>query len=118
MGALKAVTIEAAYSWKMEKKIGSIEPGKDANLTILMDNPLTVESKSLKNIKVWGTMFEGKVFPVPASGAKAPAKSAKKTTSHKVVPARLISSKHKAHLGHHAGCVCDTNRKFINALYK
>jgi len=135
MGALKAVTIEAAYSWKMEKKIGSIEAGKDANLTILMDNPLTVESKSLKNIKVWGTMFEGKVFPVPASGAKAPAKSAKKTTSHKVVPARLISSKqtkstqavhastatckeHKTHSGHHAGCVCDTNRKFINALYK
>lgn len=63
-GALKAVTIEAAYSLKLEDQIGSIESGKLANFTILSDNPITCDPLKIKDIKVWGTVVEGKKQPV------------------------------------------------------
>jgi predicted amidohydrolase YtcJ len=62
--ALRGVTIEAAYSLKLENEVGSITPGKRANLTILADNPLTVAADRIKDIKVWGTVMEGRVLPV------------------------------------------------------
>ena len=63
--ALKAVTIDAAYSIQQEKKVGSIEIGKDANLTVLEQSPYEVRPEKLKDIGVWGTMLEGRVQPVP-----------------------------------------------------
>lgn len=63
--AMRAITIEAAYSWRRENLIGSIKPGKIANLTVLEADPYKVDPKKLKDIVVWGTMFEGKVYPVP-----------------------------------------------------
>ncbi|MGL5417838.1 MAG: amidohydrolase, partial [Plesiomonas shigelloides] len=62
--ALKAITIDAAYSIQMEKRVGSIETGKDANLTILKQSPYEVAPESLKDIPVWGTMLEGRMQPV------------------------------------------------------
>jgi len=64
LGALKAVTIDAAYSLKVEGSMGSIERGKLANFTILADNPLTVDPTKVKDIGVWGTVVEGRVQPV------------------------------------------------------
>lgn len=61
--ALRAVTIEAAYSWRMEDELGSITPGKVANLTVLGDDPYTVDPARLHEIPVLGTMFEGRWFP-------------------------------------------------------
>jgi len=61
--ALRGVTIEAAYSLKMEDEIGSIVPGKRANLTVLDENPLSVDPTAIRDIKVHGTVMEGKVFP-------------------------------------------------------
>ncbi len=63
--ALKAVTLDAAYSMQMEKTLGSIEIGKLANLTVLAENPLRVDPMSIKDIKVWGTLHEGRVLPAP-----------------------------------------------------
>lgn len=63
--ALKAVTIDAAYSIQLEKRVGSIEVGKDANLSILEQSPYAVAPEKLKDIAVWGTMLEGRVQPVP-----------------------------------------------------
>jgi hypothetical protein len=82
--ALKAVTIDAAYSIQMEKRVGSIEVGKDANLSILDQSPDAVAPEKLKDIQVWGTMLEGRVQPVggkqpkatPAVKGKAPLKAA------------------------------------------
>jgi predicted amidohydrolase YtcJ len=82
--ALKAITIDAAYSIQMEKRVGSIEVGKDANLTVLMQSPYEVASEELKDVQVWGTMLEGRVQPVggklprvtPAVKGKAPLKAA------------------------------------------
>ncbi|MGL6224232.1 MAG: amidohydrolase, partial [Steroidobacteraceae bacterium] len=71
--ALKAVTIDAAYSIQMEKRVGSIEVGKDANLSILEQSPYAVAPEKLKDIGVWGTMLEGRVQPasVPTTDAAA-----------------------------------------------
>ena len=78
--ALRAVTIEAAYSWQKENELGSIAPGKIANFTVLEQNPLTVEPMKLKDVPIWGTVFEGRLFPItkkstaslmPASGHPA-----------------------------------------------
>lgn len=69
--ALRAITIEAAYSWRKEHQIGSIAPGKIANFTILEKDPYEVRAIDLKDVPVWGTVFEGRVFPVPESMKRA-----------------------------------------------
>jgi predicted amidohydrolase YtcJ len=69
--ALRGVTIEAAYSLKLEDEIGTISPGKRANLTILDANPLTVEAMEIRNIGVWGTVMEGRVLPAGTAERKA-----------------------------------------------
>ncbi|MDX2037747.1 MAG: amidohydrolase [Isosphaeraceae bacterium] len=61
--ALRAVTLDAAYSLGMDKEIGSIASGKLANLTILGDNPVTCAPAKIKDIAVWGTVMEGRVLP-------------------------------------------------------
>jgi len=61
---LRAVTIEAAYSWRREDTLGSIAPGKIANFTILEEDPYAIAPEQLKDIPIWGTVFEGKSFPV------------------------------------------------------
>ena len=66
--ALRAVTIEAAYSWGKEHELGSIAPGKIANFTVLDEDPYAVAPERLKDVAIWGTVFEGRVFPiVPAA---------------------------------------------------
>ncbi len=69
--ALRAITIDAAYSIQLEKRVGSIEPGKDANLTILEASPFDVEPETIKDIAVWGTMLEGRLQIVEKSGIQA-----------------------------------------------
>jgi hypothetical protein len=61
LGALRAVTIEAAYSLQLEQDVGSIEPGKLANFTVLSDNPVTGDPLKIKDIDVWGTVLEGRM---------------------------------------------------------
>lgn len=69
--ALRGVTIEAAYSLKLEDEVGTISPGKRANFTVLADNPLAVDPLKIKDIAVWGTVMEGRVLPAPQSTRKA-----------------------------------------------
>lgn len=61
--ALRAITLDAAYSIRMEDRVGSIEVGKDANLTVLDESPLAVDPDHIKDIGVWGTMLEGRLQP-------------------------------------------------------
>lgn len=61
--ALRAITIEAAYSWRMEDELGSIVRGKIANFTILAEDPYAVDPARLNRIPVLGTVFEGRWFP-------------------------------------------------------
>ncbi len=62
--ALRGITIEAAYSWGQEDRLGSIKTGKVANFTIPEQDPYKVDVKKLKDIPIYGTVFEGKVFPI------------------------------------------------------
>jgi predicted amidohydrolase YtcJ len=48
----------------MEDEIGSIVAGKRADFTVLDDDPFEVPPEDLANINVWGTVFEGRVFPL------------------------------------------------------
>ena len=64
VGALKAVTLNAAYSLQLENEVGSIESGKLANFTILSDNPVTCDASKIRDIEVWGTVQEGRVLPI------------------------------------------------------
>lgn len=57
--ALHAVTMGAAYLMEQEHMIGSIEVGKLADMAILDQNPLEVDKKDVKNIKVHATMLGG-----------------------------------------------------------
>lgn len=90
--ALRAITIEAAYSWRKEDLLGSIKAGKIANLTVLEQDPYQVDPKKLKDIPVWGTVFEGKVYPVPAENKRAlvrddrPVKARLATLYHHAAP--------------------------------
>ena len=62
--ALRAVTIEAAYSWRLEHELGSITPGKAATFTVLGDDPYRVDPGLLGDIEILGTVYEGRWFPV------------------------------------------------------
>jgi predicted amidohydrolase YtcJ len=62
--ALRAVTIDAAQSLRLETELGSIAPGKFANFTILETDPFDVEADAIKDIGIWGTVLEGEMFPV------------------------------------------------------
>jgi len=61
--ALRAVTIEAAYSWRLEDSLGSISPGKVANFTVLSEDPYSVDPLRLGDIQVLGTVYEGRWVP-------------------------------------------------------
>ena len=62
--ALRAITLEAARAIRMEAEIGSIEVGKRADFTVLDDDPLEVPVEELAGLGIWGTVFEGRVFPI------------------------------------------------------
>jgi predicted amidohydrolase YtcJ len=57
--ALKAVTAYAAFQIKEDKTKGTLEEGKLADLVILEKNPLKVDPKTIKDIRVMETIKEG-----------------------------------------------------------
>ena len=62
--ALRAITIDAAFVLGMEDEIGSIRAGKRADFTVLEADPFEEPAESLKDIPLWGTVFEGRPFPI------------------------------------------------------
>ncbi|MEW6998191.1 amidohydrolase [Colwelliaceae bacterium BS250] len=60
--ALEAVTIHAAYQNFEEDSKGTIEVGKRADLVVLADNPLTVDTMKIKDITVLETIKDGKTI--------------------------------------------------------
>ncbi|RUA07003.1 MAG: amidohydrolase [Flavobacteriia bacterium] len=59
--AMKAITIMAARTLQLGDKIGSIKVGKDANFTLLKENPFKVNPMQIKDIFVVGSIYHGKV---------------------------------------------------------
>ena len=61
--ALRTITLGAAYTFKLDGEIGSIECGKRADFAVLEDDPLEIAPERLKDVRVWGTVQGGRVFP-------------------------------------------------------
>lgn len=61
MDALRLCTSRAAYSCFREKELGTITPGKYADLIVLDADPLKVEPEALKDIEVEMTLLNGKI---------------------------------------------------------
>ncbi len=59
--ALRMYTIDAAYCSGGEKIKGSIEAGKLADLTVLSDDPLAINTNKIKDVKVELTIINGKI---------------------------------------------------------
>ena len=64
--ALHAITLGAAYTLKLDHRVGSIEVGKFADFAVLDEDPLRVEPVRLKDIRVHATVRGGTVFENPA----------------------------------------------------
>ena len=57
--ALRLVSTSAAYAIGMESVVGSLEPGKFADMVILSENPLTVDPDLLHEMRVRVTIVGG-----------------------------------------------------------
>lgn len=62
--ALHAITLGAAFTLHMDQEVGSIEAGKRADFAVLEDDPEEIGAAKLKDVRVWGTVQGGRVFPV------------------------------------------------------
>jgi len=62
--ALRAVTIDAAWNLRLEDEVGSIRAGKRADFAVLGDDPVDVGVEGLRDIPIWGTVFEGVPYPI------------------------------------------------------
>jgi predicted amidohydrolase YtcJ len=58
--ALKAMTLWAAWQHYEDDKKGSLTVGKLADMSILADNPMTIDRDKLAEIKVTSTWKEGR----------------------------------------------------------
>ncbi len=65
--ALRAITLGAAYTLKLDAETGSIEAGKRADFAVLEDDPLKIAPERLKDVRVWGTVQGGRVFRAEAA---------------------------------------------------
>ena len=70
--AMRMVTIDAAYVIGLENKVGSIEPGKYADFTVLNDDPMTVPKAKIKDIPIVGTVLGGRYIPVSETSHERP----------------------------------------------
>jgi predicted amidohydrolase YtcJ len=59
--ALRAYTLDAAYACHWERSLGSLTPGKLADLAVLADDPRGVEPSRIAGIPVRATMVAGEV---------------------------------------------------------
>lgn len=59
--ALRAYTAAAARQLFLENRIGSLEPGKDADIAVWDRNPYATPPAGLKEMKCEMTLFQGKV---------------------------------------------------------
>lgn len=61
--ALRTITLGAAYTLRLDGEVGSIECGKRADFAVLEDDPTTIGAENLKDVRIWGTVQNGRPFP-------------------------------------------------------
>ena len=60
--AVECYTINGAYASYQEKKVGSIEVGKMADMVVLSENIFRINSADIKDVKVEMTIFDGEII--------------------------------------------------------
>ena len=70
--AMKMITIDAAYVMGLESKVGSIEPGKYADFTVLGADPVSVPKEKIKDVPILGTVLGGRYIPVSETSRERP----------------------------------------------
>lgn len=58
--ALAAFTVDAAWLLRREDRLGRVAPGLLADLTVLAQNPLEIETSGIADIAVLGTVVDGR----------------------------------------------------------
>jgi predicted amidohydrolase YtcJ len=61
--ALRTITLGAAYTLGLDGEVGSIETGKRADFAVLEDDPAEIGGERLRDVRVWGTVLGGRIFP-------------------------------------------------------
>lgn len=119
MQALRGVTIDAAWTLRMEDEIGSIAAGKRADFCVLMDDPLELGVERLNEVRVAGTVFEGTthLLAQPVASVLATAAEADLSTDASEAPAASTGMKRWTH----AACIgisdrCDVVRQWAGWL--
>ena len=110
--ALRAVTIDAAHSWRKEDELGSIEVGKIANFTVVDQSPLDAAPVRLDEIEVLGTVFRGEWFAVPDDVRKRVAAAASRGPG----ALQLIAGSDMHDEYGATGCICDVARAVASAI--
>jgi predicted amidohydrolase YtcJ len=59
--ALRAHTIDAAYALRMEDRIGSLTPGKLADVVVLDADVRSLPAEALSGVDAWLTMLDGRI---------------------------------------------------------
>ena len=108
--ALHAVTLGAAQSWRREHELGSIEVGKLANFTVVDRDPLAVDPLEIPDIRIRGTVFEGRWFPV-ANDAVEPVRRSDGRASMSLIASPV------AHDCAPGGCACAVAGHLVTAFF-
>gem|GEM_PF-2771564 len=103
--AFRAITIEAAHALRKENEMGSIEIGKKANFTVFEENSIKADPEKLKDLPIWGTVFEGEKYQIekPTQGLMMSPEDRRRLT---------MLAEHDTARGHehHHGCACTANQ--------
>lgn len=59
--ALPMMTINAAYALFRDEEVGSLEPGKYADLIVLTGDPVTIDPEAIRELNVSLTVIGGQV---------------------------------------------------------
>ncbi|WP_228481336.1 amidohydrolase [Vibrio fluminensis] len=113
--AMRAITIDAAYTARLEDQVGSIDIGKQANFTVLEQSPYQVQPKEINQINIQATIYQGKVHPISQSNAGMQMTQTTQTALNAL-------NQHQGEHGHHHDHdhdVCETSllfQKVISAM--
>ena len=73
--AVHAYTVGAAFAEHQEQVKGTVEPGKLADLVVLTDDIFRIPAADLDKVRVYMTVFDGKVIYQRAPGSTTQAVS-------------------------------------------
>lgn len=99
---MKVITLDAAYTARLEESVGSIEPGKFADFTVLDANPYTVKPETINQINIHATVYRGATANIALSNAGMASDS-----NTLLLLTQLNQHDHHGHP--HAGDVCETS---------